>query len=150
MRNISCSLTKQAIIDHTKFVTRRLGWRNAKAGQLLQACEKCMGLKPGEKIVKLAVIRLVNVRLEPLDAMITDRAYGFREVVLEGFPGSSKAPAAQLRKGLALLALNKKDAGIHELRLLIQRHPQTPEATQARSKLNGLGVRITPAPAPTH
>jgi len=70
--------------------------------------------------------------------------------VLEGFPGSSKAPAAQLRKGLALLALNKKDAGIHELRLLIQRHPQTPEATQARSKLNGLGVRITPAPAPTH
>ena len=68
--------------------------------------------------------------------------------VLEGFPGSPKAPAAQLRKGLALLALTKKDAGIHELRLLIQRHPQTPEAAQARSKLNGLGVRITPAPAP--
>jgi tol-pal system protein YbgF len=65
--------------------------------------------------------------------------------VLEGFPGSPKAPAAQLRKGLALLALNKKDAGIHELRLLIQRHPQTPEAAQARSKLNGLGVRITPS-----
>ena len=68
--------------------------------------------------------------------------------VLEGFPGSPKAPAAQLRKGLALLALNKKDAGIHELRLLIQRHPQTPEAAQARSKLNALGVRITAAPAP--
>jgi tol-pal system protein YbgF len=67
--------------------------------------------------------------------------------VLEGFPGSPKAPAAQLRKGLALLALKKNDAGIHELRLLIQRHPQTPEAAQARSKLNGLGVRITPAPA---
>jgi TolA-binding protein len=62
--------------------------------------------------------------------------------VLEGFSGSPKAPAAQLRKGLALLQLNKKDAGIHELRLLIQRHPQTPEATQARSKLNGMGVRI--------
>jgi TolA-binding protein len=70
--------------------------------------------------------------------------------VLEGFPGSPKAPAAQLRKGLALLAINKKDAGIHELRLLIQRHPQTPEAAQARSKLNALGVRITPAAAPAH
>jgi len=70
--------------------------------------------------------------------------------VLEGFPGSPKAPAAQLRKGLALLALSKKDAAIHELRLLIQRHPQTPEAQQARSKLNALGVRITPAPTPTH
>jgi len=62
--------------------------------------------------------------------------------VLESFSGSSKAPAAQLRKGLALLQLNKKDAGVHELRLLIQRHPQTPEAAQARTKLNGMGVRI--------
>jgi tol-pal system protein YbgF len=67
--------------------------------------------------------------------------------VLEGFSGSPKAPAAQLRKGLALLELGKKDAGIHELRLLIQRYPQTPEAAQARSKLNGMGVRIAAAPA---
>jgi TolA-binding protein len=62
--------------------------------------------------------------------------------VLEGFSGNAKAPAAQLKKGLALLAQNKRDAGIHELRLLIQRHPQTPEAARARSKLNGMGVRI--------
>jgi tol-pal system protein YbgF len=66
--------------------------------------------------------------------------------VLEGFPGSSKAPAAQLRKGLALLQLNKRDAGIHELRTLIQRHPQTPEAAQARTKLNSMGVRIVEQP----
>ena len=63
--------------------------------------------------------------------------------VLEGFPGNSKAPAAQLRKGLALIELGKKDSGIHELRTLIQRHPQTPEAAQARTKLNGMGVRAT-------
>jgi TolA-binding protein len=68
--------------------------------------------------------------------------------VLEGFPGSPKAPAAQLRKGMALLEMKeKKDAGIHELRLLIQRHPQTPEAAQARTKLNALGVKIVPPPA---
>jgi tol-pal system protein YbgF len=65
--------------------------------------------------------------------------------VLENFSGSPKAPAAQLRKGFALLAEGKKDAGVHELRVLIQRHPQTPEAAQARSKLNGMGVRITAA-----
>jgi TolA-binding protein len=63
--------------------------------------------------------------------------------VLEGFPGSPKAPAAQLRKGLALLQINKREAGVHELRLLIQRHPQTPEAAQARTKLNGMGIRPT-------
>ena len=61
--------------------------------------------------------------------------------VLEGFPGNPKAPAAQLRKGTALLQMNRKDAGIHELRLLIQRHPQTPEAQQARTKLNAMGVK---------
>src|SRR4051794_9561752 len=62
--------------------------------------------------------------------------------VLESFSGSTKAPAAQYHKGLALLAEGKRDAGIRELRALIQRHPQTPEATQARNKLNAMGVRI--------
>jgi len=64
--------------------------------------------------------------------------------VLEGFSGSAKAPAAQLHKGEALIAMGKKDAGIRELRQLIQRHPQTPEASRARSRLNGMGVRIAP------
>jgi tol-pal system protein YbgF len=65
--------------------------------------------------------------------------------VLESYSNSSKAPAAQLHKGFSLLQLNKKPAGIQELRSLIQRHPQTPEAAQARSKLNALGVRISGA-----
>ena len=63
--------------------------------------------------------------------------------VLEGFPGSPKAAAAQLRKGLALLQLKKRNEGIRELRLLIQRHPQTPEASQARSKLSSMGIRVS-------
>ena len=63
--------------------------------------------------------------------------------VLESFGGSPKASAAQLHKGQALIQQGKRDAGIRELRALIQRHPQTPEATQARAKLNGMGVRIT-------
>jgi TolA-binding protein len=63
--------------------------------------------------------------------------------VLENFTGNPKAPAAQLHKGFALIQTAKKEAGIHELRLLIQRHPQTPEASQARSKLNALGVHTT-------
>jgi len=61
--------------------------------------------------------------------------------VLEGFPGNAKAPAAQLHKGMALLQMGRKEAGIHELRLLIQRHPQTPEASQARTKLTALGAK---------
>jgi tol-pal system protein YbgF len=62
--------------------------------------------------------------------------------VLEGFSGGPKASTAQYKKALALLQQGKRDAGIRELRALIQRHPQTPEATQARAKLNAMGVRI--------
>jgi len=63
--------------------------------------------------------------------------------VLDGFPGSAKAPAAQLHKGLSLLQTNKREAGIAELKLLIRRHPQTPEAAQAKTKLSALGVHST-------
>jgi hypothetical protein len=41
--------------------------------------------------------------------------------------------------------LNKRDAGIHELRLLVQRHPRTPEAASARTKLSGMGVKAVAA-----
>lgn len=69
-------------------------------------------------------------------------AIGNYNQVLEQFSGNVKAPAAQLHKGYALMAEGKRTEGIHELRSLIQRHPQTPEARAARSKLNGMGVRI--------
>jgi TolA-binding protein len=62
--------------------------------------------------------------------------------VLEGFAGSPKASSAQLHKGFALLKLNKRTDGIHELRLLIERHPQTPEATEARNRLASLGIHV--------
>lgn len=73
-----------------------------------------------------------------------DDAVKAYNAVLEGFSGNSKAPAAQLHKGFSLLEMDRREAGIHELRSLIQRYPQTPEAAQARTKLNGMGVRINP------
>jgi TolA-binding protein len=75
-----------------------------------------------------------------------DDAINSYNAVLEGFAGNAKAPAAELHKGLALIATNKRDAGIHELRTLIQRYPRTPEAASARTKLNAMGVRVTAAP----
>ena len=64
--------------------------------------------------------------------------------VLESYPDSSKAAAAQLHKGYALLDSGKRASGIQELRSLIQHHPQSPESQQARHKLDGMGVRISP------
>ncbi len=64
--------------------------------------------------------------------------------VLEQFPDSNKTPAAHLHKGEALIQMRQNDAGVRELRALIQRFPVSPEATQARSKLNAMGVAIHP------
>lgn len=85
MRNISFMLTTSQVRARTKRVTRRLGWRNLKPGDLLCGVEKGMGLKAGEKIVRLAVIRVVSVRFEPLRCMTEDADYGLAECELEGF-----------------------------------------------------------------
>lgn len=66
MRNISCFYTQQAVRDRIKTVTRRLGWKNLKAGALLRVVVKGMGLKRGEKIQPLAIVRVVSVRHETL------------------------------------------------------------------------------------
>lgn len=85
MRNISFMLTTDQIKARTKTVTRRTGWAKLVPGQLLRGVEKGMGLKPGEKVKELAVIRIVSVRPEPLDAMTNDLDYGFAECEREGF-----------------------------------------------------------------
>lgn len=68
MRLISCALTTQQIRDRIKTVTRRLGWTTLRAGELLCVCEKVMGLQ-GKPLVRLAVVKVVGVRREPLHAI---------------------------------------------------------------------------------
>jgi hypothetical protein len=82
MRNISFALTTPQFIARTKTVTRRNGWWFMKPGDRVQAVEKAMGLKKGEKVVKLGVIEIVSVRREPL-LNIMDEPNGCG---LEGFP----------------------------------------------------------------
>jgi tol-pal system protein YbgF len=64
--------------------------------------------------------------------------------VLSQYPDSNKVPVSHLHKGMALIALDQKDSGVREFRTLIQRFPNSPEAMQARSKLSGMGVTVTP------
>jgi hypothetical protein len=85
VRNISFMLTTDQVRRRIKTVTRRVGWRNAKPGQLLSGEEKGMGLKSGEKVKRLATIRVVSATLEPLRRLVDDPDYGFAEVVKEGF-----------------------------------------------------------------
>jgi hypothetical protein len=94
-RNISFALTKEQIRNRTKTVTRRLNWLTLKPGDILNACEKCQGIKPGESIVRMGQIRVVSVRRERLDVLLECvngvgfTEYAQEEMRREGFPGKS-------------------------------------------------------------
>jgi len=77
---MSFSLTTPQFLDGTKDVTRRKGWKFLKPGDHVMACEKCMGLKKGEKIKRLGEIEIVKVNREPLDTI------DWKETEREGFP----------------------------------------------------------------
>lgn len=85
-RNISFMLTKEQFLDGSKDVTRRVGWLFAKADDIYNAAEKCQGLRKGEQIKIMGVIRLISVRREPLRRMTVERTYGRYECKREGFP----------------------------------------------------------------
>lgn len=80
-RLMSVALTEAAVVNRTKTVTRRLGWRDLKPGTHLTLCRKVMGRKPGEPLVRLAEVEVFDVRREPLNAI------GQNDVDREGFSG---------------------------------------------------------------
>lgn len=78
---MSFMITPNQVREKTKTVTRRNGWWFLKPGEIVNAVEKCQGLKKGEKIKKICQIRIVSTRSEALFC-ITEK-----ECILEGFPG---------------------------------------------------------------
>ena len=92
MNLISFMLTAEQVRTQTKTVTRRLWWSWLNRGELLQAVVKGQGLRKGERVERLAIIRVKDVRREPLNALTggsyTEHA-AKQECVKEGFPDLS-------------------------------------------------------------
>jgi tol-pal system protein YbgF len=65
--------------------------------------------------------------------------------VLTLYPKGFKLEPARLKKGMALIELGQKTAGVRELREVIRRYPGTEEERVARAKLKELGVAVTAA-----
>jgi tol-pal system protein YbgF len=63
--------------------------------------------------------------------------------VLTNYPKSFKLAPAHLKKGMALVELGQKTAGVRELRDVVKRFPGTEEERRARAKLKELGVAVT-------
>lgn len=82
-RNMSFMLTTEQVRNQTKFITRRLGWNFLRPGDIVNAVEKCQGLKKDEKIKKICQIRIVSITNQPL--------YWISkwDLILEGFPKMS-------------------------------------------------------------
>lgn len=69
MRNMSFAMTIPQVLDGSKTVTRRLGWRGVRRGDRLRGVERAMGLGRGETIRALREIEIVSVTEERLDAI---------------------------------------------------------------------------------
>jgi hypothetical protein len=86
---MSFLLTTEQVRRRTKTVTRRVGWKFLKPGDLVRAVERCQGLKKGEQMKPLAVLRVAHVSRERLDRLESESIYGQQECVAEGFPNMS-------------------------------------------------------------
>ena len=72
-----------------------------------------------------------------------DQAVAEYEKVITNYPKSFKLGPSRLKKGLALVELNQKSAGIKELREVVKRYPGSDEDRRARAKLKELGAPST-------
>lgn len=88
IRDISFSLTVRQVQSRAKIVTRRFGWWNLQPGTILNGVEEGM---------QICTIRIISVRMEPLNFMLEDQRYGQRECTLEGFPEMSPDEYVRMR-----------------------------------------------------
>jgi tol-pal system protein YbgF len=72
-----------------------------------------------------------------------DTAVSEYDKVLTSYPKSFKLAPARLKKGMALIELNQKNAGVKELREVVKRYPGTEEERRARARLKDMGVAVT-------
>lgn len=71
--------------------------------------------------------------------------------LLATYPTGDKVIASQLKKGLSLLYLERREEGVAALRLVLANAPSSPDAVQAKQELERLGenpnLPIAPKPA---
>ena len=72
-----------------------------------------------------------------------DQAVSEYDRVINNYPKSFKLAPAHLKKGMALLELNQKTAGVKELRDVVKKYPGTEEERRARAKLKDMGVAVS-------
>ena len=93
MRLMSFALTTEQVRNQTKTVTRRLGWKNAKPGDVVQPVVKSQGIPKGGKVERIGgPIRFVSVTRVRLGDISTI------DVHREGFPNLTQRQFVEMFK----------------------------------------------------
>jgi len=82
MRCMSFAATTEQIKNRTKTVTRRMGWKFLRRGDLIEAVAKYRGVRVADR-QKLATIRVISARRQRLSYISPD------DCEAEGFPNYS-------------------------------------------------------------
>ncbi|WP_236723792.1 MULTISPECIES: hypothetical protein [Mycobacterium] len=82
---MSVALTTDQVRRQEKTVTRRVGWRMLKPGDLVTLCPKVRGRRAGEALERIVTVEIVSTRREQLNAITPN------DVLAEGFPGVAPA-----------------------------------------------------------
>jgi hypothetical protein len=125
---MSFGATARQVRLQQKHVTRRRGARaeSIRVGDGLRAVDRLPTLGRGDRAETLAVLRVTDVRSEPLTA-ITDE-----EVSLEGFPGK---PPAWLRAALCRMHACEEDATFVRIAFAFEQVALTPARLNAARRL---------------
>lgn len=91
-RNMSFMMTIEPMRNRIKTVTRRNGWwfLNTGGGEILNAVEKCQGLKKGEKVKHIHQIKTTVTWPEVLRTITPE------EVIREGFLNMTPAEFTEM------------------------------------------------------
>lgn len=74
------SWSESALHARRQRITRRLGWADLQVGEELEAFNP-----DGDPLRSIAILRVRNVRREPIGRLLEARDYGFAECAQEGF-----------------------------------------------------------------
>jgi len=80
---MSFTLTTDQMRNKAKTVTRRDGWWFLKPGDTVNAVEKAMGLKKGEKIKPIGQVRIKNI------SRVKVKDIDHEDLIREGLPDMS-------------------------------------------------------------
>ena len=83
-RNMTFAMTTSQFHAWTKTVTRRFGWWFLAPGDIVMGVERSRGIKKGETVTRLGLIRIVSTAPEP--AAIIGYHQSQEELAAEGFP----------------------------------------------------------------